>query len=116
MLRTSVVPAPAGRKGPNARQKPGRNGVGTVPPEAGAPKITKTTTTTRVPAAPSTACSPAVANATAAITSVNAAHSTKNFELGSAPSTGPAIRSVTKAPTTDTHASDARRRLRCVGG
>ena len=83
-----------------------------MPPEAGAPKITKRTTTTSVPAAPSTVCSADVANATAIITRVKRPHSTKNFDVGMAPISGPANVSVRSAPQTATMASAARRPCR----
>ena len=55
-------------------------------------------TTTSVPPAPSTVCRAAVAKATAIITRVKSAHSTRNLEVGIAPSTGPASVSVRSAP------------------
>src|SRR5580765_7496426 len=109
VFRTTVVPAPAGRYGPIVRQSVGRYAVGTVPPELGAPKITKTMTTTSVPPAPSTACRAAVAKATPIITRVKIAHSTRNLEEGVAPSTGPARVSVKSAPMTAAIARAARR-------
>ena len=84
------------------RQNSGRKALGTVPPAAGAPKITNSTTTISVPAGPNSVCSAAVENATAVITSMNSAQSTTNLEDGSAPMTGPAMRSVTNEPTNDT--------------
>src|SRR6476660_5161126 len=109
VFRTTVVPAPAGRKGPIVRQSVGRYDAGTVPPELGAPKITKTMTTTNVPPAPNTACRAAVAKATAIITRVKSAQSTRNLEVGIAPRTGPARVSVRSAPMTAATASDASR-------
>src|SRR6476619_8470659 len=115
VFRTTVVPAPAGRKGPIVRQSVGRYALGKVPPELGAPKITKTMTTTSVPPAPSTVCRAAVAKATAIITRVKSPQSTRNLEVGIAPSTGPARASVKSAPTTAAIASAARRFRRVDG-
>ncbi len=91
-----------------------RYAAGTVPPELGAPKITKTMTTTSVPPAPNTVCRAAVAKATAIITRVKSAQSTRNLEVGIVPSTGPARASVRSAPMTAAMASDARRLRRVV--
>src|SRR5262249_18446537 len=109
VFRTAVVPAPAGRYGPNVRQNPGKSGDGTEPPDAGAPKITNTTTTINVPAEPRIDCRAAVANATAVITSVKRPHNVRNFEVGIAPGTGPANVSVSSAPNAEATASDTRR-------
>src|ERR1700722_6681193 len=111
----ALVPAPAGRNGPIVRQKPGKNDAGTAPPAAGAPKITKTTTTTSVPGGPSLACSADVASATAAITRMNSPHRTRNFDVGMAPRTGPAIVAVRSPPSTATPTSAAARQRGVAG-